>query len=484
MLSEQLTPSSKVIPRDAGMWGLGVLLRRSLLRVALAAVISTVSGAAIALTCGDYATPDRIGTFESDPTPSTGLGVADFVAGDVVTISVRWAAAPGSGSGALTIDFNTSSSVNFASGSVTVSGTSQPTDLLVGTATIPSAMPYFEVRVQSPAFWGSSTEYELYLTCTPASSGGGGSGGGGSPTPSATIQSIQQSQTRVVAERSTGMIGGMVRSVIDSAFAGGSDTDILAMGYAGSLVLDATPEELLGSGVSLWTGVRYELALPDTGQWGGGQASVGGGLNYRIDESWIVGVFATYEAAGYSQNGSSDTLGSSGFGLGVMTAYHLDEAWRVELIGNLSRLNYAIASGTTTANVDATRVHIDAGLAGNIPIAATIDFVPRIGFSVMREDQAAYTDSASVAHAAASLYSTEAMAGGKLLFYPLGEGTTFSVGGGGSLGNEAGFSADLDAGAMFELAPNVRLAIDAGLNGLAGNRPLTVALQAKLSGEL
>lgn len=464
--------------------GLGVLLRRSLIGVALAAMISTLSGAAIAATCADYATPDRIGTFESDPTPSTGFATANFVAGDVVTVYARWAAAPGTGSGALTVDFRTNNDVNFGNGSVTVSGASQTTDLFVGTATIPSAMPYFNVWVQSPTFWGSSTEYELYVTCAPASGGGGGGGGGGGSTPSATIQSIQQSQTQIVGTRSIGMIGGMVRSSIDSAFAGGSDTEVLAMGYAGSLVLDATPEEMLGSGVSLWTGARYELALAGTGQWGGGQASVAGGLNYRIDESWIAGVFATYEAAGYRLNGSSDTLGSSGFGLGLTTAYRLDEAWRVELIGSLSRLNYAIASGATTASLDATRLHIDAGLAGTIPVAATIDFLPRVGVSVMREEQAAYTDSASVAHTAASLFTAEAMAGGKFLFYPLGEGATFSLGGGGSLGTAVGFAANLDAGAMFELAPNARLAIDAGLNGLAGSRPLSVAVQARLSGDL
>lgn len=485
MLSEQLTPTSKVIPQDAGMSELGGLLRRSLLRVALAAVISTLSGAAIAATCADYATTTQLTGSSGFWSQSTIPIIGNFVSGDVLTLSISWNRTTAA-AGTATLDFqNGATSQSIATRTVGVSGTSGGP---VSFASITLGANFNDVQAIVEVPNTSSTQFaSLFLQCTSAPVVGVGGGGGSSPgssTPSATIQSIQQSQTYAVGVRSTGMIGGMVRSAISSAFAGGSDTEILAMGYAGSLVLDATPEEMLGSGVSLWTGARYELALAGTGQWGGGQASVAGGLNYRIDESWIAGVFATYEAAGYRLNGSSDTLGSSGFGLGLTTAYRLNEAWRIELIGSLSRLNYAIASGTTTANLDATRLHIDAGLAGTIPIAATIDLLPRVGISVMREDQAAYTDSASVAHAAAGLFSAEAIVGGKFLFYPLGEGVTFSLGGGGSLGTAAGFSANLDAGAMFELAPDVRLTIDTGLNGLAGTRPLTVALQAKLSGDL
>lgn len=462
---------------------MGVLLRRSLLRVALAAVISTLSGAAIATTCADYATTTQLtgasGFFGQSTIPIIG----NFATGDALTLSISWNRTSAA-AGTATLDFqNASNSQSIAARTVGVSGTSGGP---VSFASITLAANFNDVVAIVEVPNTSTTQSaSLFLQCTSAPVvGGGGGGGGGGSTPSATIQSIQQSQTQIVGTRSIGMIGGMVRSSIDSAFVGGSDTEIMAMGYAGSLVLDATPEEMLGSGVSLWTGARYELALAGTGQWGGGQAGVAGGLNYRIDESWIAGVFATYEAAGYRLNGSSDTLGSSGFGLGLTTAYRLDEAWRVELIGSLSRLNYAISSGATTASLDATRLHIDAGLAGTIPVAATIDFLPRVGVSMTREEQAAYTDSASVAHAAASLFTAEAMAGGKFLFYPLGEGVTFSLGGGGRLGTAAGLSANLDAGAMFELAPNARLAIDAGLNGLAANRPITVALQAKLSGDL
>ncbi len=256
-------------------------------------------------------------------------------------------------------------------------------------------------------------------------------------------------------------------------------------GYAGSLVFDATPAEMASAGFNIWTGARFDAALPGTGQWTGGQASLAGGINYRVDERWIVGVFAALEAANYNLN--ADSVTNRGVGLGIVTAYRLDDTWRVEFIGSVERLGYDLKAGATTASFDATRVTLDGTLRGVIPLTANIDFSPDLGLMFLREEQSAFTDSGSTAHAANSIAAGELSLGGKLFFYPTNGDMVFSLGGHGLYALAAtngGFSASVDAGVVYSLAPNASLALELGLNGMGHARGLGASLQAKLTGAL
>lgn len=446
-----------------------------LIPAALAATL-LMTAAAEAATCADYASTTVMSNNNFSET-TVPLPI-NFAAGDSLTISINWQRTSAAGATA---------TLQLRDGATTIGSTSMA---ISGTTGGPTAFPAITLSaaVSNPSAiidvpnTNSTNTYSVRLSCSPAAVVGGGA----TSTSSETITSVQQGQAQVAAFRSANMISGLASGGIDAAYSGADDTSIMAFGYAGSAIIDATPAELASSGFNLWTGARYEVAIPQAGQWSGAQGSVAGGLNYRVDDRWIVGVFAAYDQAGY--NRGTDSLASRGAALGVTAAYRLDETWRVEMIGTLERLRYEIGSAGVTGAFDATRITVDGTLKGILPISAQVDFVPSLGLMVLREDQGAYTDSASVAHGASALQSGQLSAGGRFVFFPTGAlDAVFSIGGRGDYSiasSNGGFAATVDAGVDFNLSASSTLSLNAALNGIAGAKGQSASIQAKLSGAL
>jgi len=456
-------------------------MTRLFIPVALAATLLT-PGAAYALTCADYASPVPVANNSFDQT-TVPLPV-DLVAGDTVTVSISWqrtTATPATATLTLKDGVTT-----LGTASLPVGGSGPLTDFAAIAITAAVQFPDAVISVPNT---NSANTYAVRLSCVPAAPGGGdggGDGGGAGSGDSATLDTIQHGQGQATAFRAVDMISSLARGGIDAAFADDTDTTTMAFGYAGAAIIDVTPAELASGGFNLWTGASYQLAIPDAGQWEGGQASVAGGLNYRVDERWIVGVFAAYDQAGYRLD--ADSLASRGVALGVTSAFRLDDTWRVELIGVVERLRYDLEAGAVTGDFDATRVTLDGTLKGVVPVSAQVDFVPSASLMVLREDQAGYTDSASVAHASSVITSGQLSTGGHFVFYPTsGLDATFSLGGSGhyTFATTAdGFSASLDAGIAFTLAPSATLSLNVSLNGIADPTGAAASVQAKLGGAL
>jgi hypothetical protein len=444
-----------------------------------AASIATLlmPGTAYALTCADYATPVPVANNSFDTT-TVPLPV-DLVAGDAVTISISWERTTVTPATA-TITLR-DGSTTLGTASMTVGGSGTFTSFAA--ITVNTAMQYPDAVISVPNT-NSYNTYSVRMSCTPAVPD---SGGGGNPAgASSSLDAVQQTQTQASALRSAGMISGMARGGIDAAFSSGDNSSIMAFGYAGSAIIDVTPTELASGGFNLWTAASYEFALPQAGLWSGGQASVAGGLNYRVDERWILGVFAAYDQVGYTLG--ADSVANQGLALGVTAAYRLDDTWRVELIGAVERLRYDLGTGPVTGSFDATRVTLDGAVKGIIPVSAQIDFVPTAALMVLHEEQAAYVDSASVAHSEYAISSSQLSAGARFVFYPTGGiDAAFSLGGEGAYSIAAtggGFGASIAAGVVFTLTPAARLSLNAALNGLASSTGQSISLQAKLGGQL
>ncbi len=452
------------------------------LPVAFAATFA-MPAAAYALTCADYASPQLIA--DDMFGAITVMIPADLAAGDTVTISISWqrnVVTPATATLTVADGLTALSTV-----SLTVGDSGGFTNFPA--VTVNAAVDYPDAHIAVPNTNMYNT-YSVRLACTPATPGGGGDGGDdggdGEPAGSAALTTIQQGQAQATARRSADMITGLAQGGIDTAFAGGDDSSIMAFGYSGSAIIDVTPSELASSGFSLWTGARYDFAIPQAGQWNGGQAALAGGLNYRVDERWIAGVFAAYDQAAYERG--PESLASRGLALGVTAAFRLDDTWRIEMIGTVERLRYDLGSGGVTGSFDATRVTLDGALKGVIPIAAQVDFVPSLAVMILREDQAGYTDSAATVHAANTTTSGELSAGGHVVFYPTG-GTdaVFSVGGRTNYTiatTGGGFSASVDAGVTLSLGAAAKLSLNTALNGIGGPAGQSVSVQARLGGAL
>ena len=111
-------------------------------------------------------------------------------------------------------------------------------------------------------------------------------------------------------------------------------------------------EPIDGSGSTLWAGLKYHWTLGGDDQWAVGKWTGTGGINFRLDDAWVIGVFGGYEQSGMTLAALDRSFDGSGGSLGVSAAYRFDD-WRLELLGYGSRLSYDLADGDTTASFGA-----------------------------------------------------------------------------------------------------------------------------------
>jgi hypothetical protein len=301
-------------------------------------------------------------------------------------------------------------------------------------------------------------------------------GGEGSDTLAEMQDTIVQQSSAVATEMITDLVGAS----IDAAYAGNTDAANSFMGYTGTMLIS---EPVDGSGSTLWAGLKYHWTFGGDEQWAGGQWTGTGGINFRLDDSWVIGVFGGYEQSGMTLAALDRSFDGSGGSLGVSAAYRFDD-WRLELLGYGSRLSYDLADGDTTASFGAWRYVLDGGLVGTLPVAASLDFAPTARIAVVREFHEAYSDSDAADHAARDYLAARLSAGGKLIFYPLSGGITLAAGAYADYWTtegqaNSGLTGRAEIDAAIDLTEQARLGLNASLDSIGGQQ-LGATLDASL----
>jgi|GEM_PF-4040761 len=314
------------------------------------------------------------------------------------------------------------------------------------------------------------------------------------PTPPApTTSDIQFMQDGIVKHatlNATEMMSDLVNGGIDAAFDAQAAQKGTSLGYtAGTVVLDNTPDALKGAGISLWSGLKYGVTPGAADQWTGMQVSGAAGLNYNISDALVVGAFGGYEGSGFGMQSADAHFNASGGSFGALAAYRLDDNWKIETDGYVSLLGYNLDAAGVKAKFGAIRYVLNGSLVGTMPLTANIDFVPTASLSVVREDQAAYTDSAALDHDKTTIFASRASAGGKFVFYPTDGLVTFSAGGyadywvGDAFGY-GGLSGRAEVGTNIGVGDTGTIGLKGSLNNVGGSGPLTVSANASIGGAM
>jgi hypothetical protein len=311
------------------------------------------------------------------------------------------------------------------------------------------------------------------------------------PTPNTSdIQFMQDGIVKHATLNATEMMTDLVDGGVDAAFDAQAAQKGTQLGYtAGTVVLDNTPDALKGTGISLWSGLKYGVTPGATDQWTGMQVSGAAGLNYNLSDALVIGAFGGYEASGFGMKSTDQNFTAHGGSFGALAAYRLDDNWRIQTDGYVSLLGYDLDAAGVKAKFGAIRYVLNGSLVGTMPLTANIDFVPMAGLSVVREDQSAYTDSASVDHGKASILAGRGSVGGKFVFYPTDGLVTFSAGGyadywAGDAFGDGGLSGRVEVGTDIGVGDSGTIGLKGSVGNLGNSGPLTVSANASIGGAL
>lgn len=302
-------------------------------------------------------------------------------------------------------------------------------------------------------------------------------GGGEGDDVLGEMQDTVAHQSSAVA---TEMISSLVNSSIDAAYSGSANGANSFMGYTGSvLVVEPTDD----NGSSIWAGLKYRWTFGDDEQWTGGQLTGVGGVNFRLDDSWVVGLFAGREEAGYDRDALNQTMTATGYSLGVSGAYR-HENLQFQLVGYGSRLAYELEDAGNNGSIDAWRYVLDGEMAATTALSANIDLVSVAGLAVVRERHDAYVDSASAEHAARDYLAGRASTGGRLVYYPTNGGFTLSTGAYVDYWSteeqaNSGLTGRVELGTGIDLGTASKLGLNAGIDSIGG-RQIGASVDASL----
>ncbi len=340
-------------------------------------------------------------------------------------------------------------------------------DIITSEVTLTSSLSMIFVGL-SPS--GETAEGVVTVYCAGTSDPDSGDGEEGG-------ESVLTGMQDGVVQQSSSIATEMITDLVGNADAANS-----FMGYAGTMLVS---EPVDGSGSTIWAGLKYHWTFGDENQWTGGQWTGTGGINFRLDDAWVIGVFGAYEQSGMTLAAQDQSFDGSGASLGVTAAYRFDD-WRVELLGYGSRLAYDLDADGTTGSFGAWRYVLDGKLIGTLPVTANLDFSPVAGLAVVREFHEAYTDSDAASHDARDYLAARVSAGGKLILYPLSGGFTLAAGSYAdywtteNLAN-SGLTGRVELDASIDLNDVAKLRLNAGVDSIGGTQ-LGATVGASLKG--
>lgn len=295
------------------------------------------------------------------------------------------------------------------------------------------------------------------------------------PAPPANTDSpaLDSVRSSVTGQNSQGAIGIMTRII--SASAPPENGGVLTALDVGQAVVAKRIDF-----ASIWAGLGGRGVLPNATGWLGVQGMGAAGINVDFTDTMIGGVFVTAETGRYVN--ATQSVGVQGFGIGTNFKLDLPESWRIEAVTSYTALGYALQSGAVTGSFGAHRLFGELALSGSMPMSETVRFEPRGSLFVLYEAQDGYTDSASVAHAAAALADVNGNAGGRFV-YAITDDVEIAAGAYGKLSAISKASVDVEAGIGARLGGGAKLSIMTGLDTLGGTTGAGYWLQGRLSAE-
>lgn len=265
---------------------------------------------------------------------------------------------------------------------------------------------------------------------------------------------------------------------------GGAENN--ASSAAANNLADADTSQTIGS-VNYWIkgiGARFGA---DNSSFSGRTLDLLVGADKQISQNTIFGVLGGYGKADFSTvvNSNAGSFDAVGYHIGIYGGKKLSDTLMFDGMVAYTRSDYDNKSGAVSGSFDASRITAAANFVGSIK-QDNYKFMPTISFLYGFENQAAYTDSASVAHASRNIRTGRLSVGPKILFVamPHNNGTVQpwvaakweyefsnqSVAASTSLPDLSDqSSARVSGGIDFKLQTNAKLSISADAGGFGSN---------------
>ncbi len=224
----------------------------------------------------------------------------------------------------------------------------------------------------------------------------------------------------------------------------------------------------------------------------GTQYNLLSGVSYRWSPEMVIGAFGGYETFKFADDVGAKLAGD-GYTAGTYIGYRPNSGLRFDGQLSTTLIDYKASSGAVTGNFDAKRVIASGAVTGSYA-ASGFMFEPSVRFTGTWEQQSAYVDSASTAHAARSFSFGKVSTGVKVSkSFAMGEDSTITpfaglfadyrfTSGTGSTSDNAfdGLSARATAGIGAKLNQSTNLALNGEVSGLGLNDALLWSLKMQL----
>ena len=228
-------------------------------------------------------------------------------------------------------------------------------------------------------------------------------------------QSFSQSQAVGDLDALYGIISGTARGTLDGTQTNGANGNTF---FLSSLGLDNASEDaglaMAGSAErNLWVSGRYTKIDGDTVD--GHSSNLTVGVDFMTSTDTLVGVALSYGDTDYDTDlsGTDGKLEASGLTFAAYFATEMASGLVFDGVLSFGNIEYDIASGGTTGSFDARRIGLGLGVYRQFDWNGMV-IEPGANLIVVKENQDAYTDSASTAVAESSFTAGNVSVGPKL----------------------------------------------------------------------
>ncbi len=234
---------------------------------------------------------------------------------------------------------------------------------------------------------------------------GGRFSGGGVMTVSATSSYAQSSGVQEWFARRSREIDEEKRAIISAS--NNANTRIEPAAY--------NPVAAVDQMFNIW--IRGELNYydGDGSSFDGLLADIIGGADYKLTDSFLVGVLGGYNSANLDTQtaGGSGEFEADGFSVGPYIGVQLSEFLILDALFAYTRSDYDNRVGATIGDFDADRYTFAANLTGKFE-RGVFFIEPSVSFTYAVEKQESYVDSAALAHGSNTVRAGRVTVGPKL----------------------------------------------------------------------
>ncbi len=268
------------------------------------------------------------------------------------------------------------------------------------------------------------------------------------PISDTSNSAAQDAVTTIAIQSNNAAISGAVNDAVGGAFGAGGTNGYIAqnrfslstrgasnlLGKKGATAAKEL-ETTIGSGVygadvnlenapapalwNVWITGRFDQFDGDNNTFDGHVANVLVGADYKISETLVVGLLGGYANTDIDTliNGTAGTVESDGFTVGAYVGGQFLDTITAHGFVAYTGSDYDVVNGGNTGSFDADRWSGGLRVNGSLPMDG-FTIQPTLSFSISREDQDAYVDSAANAIASNDITSGRLSVGPKIILDP------------------------------------------------------------------